>query len=214
MNETHPQKKVGLPLLIGIILCPIIFAWFTLRKGYSKKSRILSLGYLFGGLVLIGITPPPDETDSTYQTSVPKTPTLEEKVQKQAKRVFGKDIIRLEISRLDKPEGVAYWLVVEYLEIENLTIGLTRVGILTEAQEFIQRINENPEFSKIENYTVISQMKLFDQYGNENIQVVSEISLSKEIADKINWSNILYERFEKIAERDGRMWWHPALDKR
>jgi len=33
-------------LLIGIVLLPFIFAWFTLRKGYSKNQRFLALGWM------------------------------------------------------------------------------------------------------------------------------------------------------------------------
>lgn len=40
------QRKVGFLLGIGILFIPIIFGWFLLRKGYSKKARIWGLGYL------------------------------------------------------------------------------------------------------------------------------------------------------------------------
>lgn len=39
-------KKPEWWLVIGIILLPIIFAWFTLRKGFGKKTRIVSFGWM------------------------------------------------------------------------------------------------------------------------------------------------------------------------
>ena len=41
-----PTRKVGILLGIGIFLLPVIFAWFTLRKGHSTLSRVLSFIWL------------------------------------------------------------------------------------------------------------------------------------------------------------------------
>lgn len=40
------QKQVSIMLGIGIFLMPIIFAWFTLRQGYSTISRAISMVWL------------------------------------------------------------------------------------------------------------------------------------------------------------------------
>ncbi|OTG93581.1 hypothetical protein B9T24_14010 [Acinetobacter sp. ANC 4654] len=40
------ERKVSIILGIGIFLMPYIFAWFTLRKGYSKPVRFISFGWL------------------------------------------------------------------------------------------------------------------------------------------------------------------------
>lgn len=37
------QRRVSILLGIGILLVPIIFAWFTLRQGYSTVSRAISM---------------------------------------------------------------------------------------------------------------------------------------------------------------------------
>lgn len=54
-TQTHADKSVsrnvGAALGIGILLLPFLFAWFTLRKGYSKLARVLSLGWM--GLLVI-----------------------------------------------------------------------------------------------------------------------------------------------------------------
>ena len=40
MTETAPPKRLGFPLGLGVFLFPIVFAWFTLRPGYSSGTRI------------------------------------------------------------------------------------------------------------------------------------------------------------------------------
>lgn len=40
------ERKVSILLGIGIFLMPYIFAWFTLREGYSKLARFISFGWL------------------------------------------------------------------------------------------------------------------------------------------------------------------------
>lgn len=44
------KRPVGILLGIGIFLIPGIFAWFTLRKGYSSLVRIVSFSWLVIGL--------------------------------------------------------------------------------------------------------------------------------------------------------------------
>lgn len=39
------ERKVSILLGIGIFLMPYIFAWFTLREGYSKSARFISFGW-------------------------------------------------------------------------------------------------------------------------------------------------------------------------
>lgn len=39
-------RSVGFWLGIGIIFLPIVFAWFTLRKGHSALSRVIAFGWL------------------------------------------------------------------------------------------------------------------------------------------------------------------------
>lgn len=45
-DEEEEQREVGLLLGLGIFFLPIIFAWFTLREGHSKKARFVALGWL------------------------------------------------------------------------------------------------------------------------------------------------------------------------
>lgn len=40
------ERPVSILLGIGILLMPLIFAWFTLRKGYSTKAKVISFTWL------------------------------------------------------------------------------------------------------------------------------------------------------------------------
>jgi hypothetical protein len=44
--KATPEKKITLLLFIGILFIPLIFSWFTLRKGHSTLSRCISFGWL------------------------------------------------------------------------------------------------------------------------------------------------------------------------
>lgn len=46
MEAHSDNKKVSLVFAILILLFPYLFAWFTLRKGYSNNAKILSFGWL------------------------------------------------------------------------------------------------------------------------------------------------------------------------
>jgi hypothetical protein len=45
-NAPIAQRQVSILLGLGIFLLPIIFAWFTLRQGYSTVSRAVSMVWL------------------------------------------------------------------------------------------------------------------------------------------------------------------------
>lgn len=52
--ETVP-RRLGLPLGIAIFLLPLVFAWFTLRPGYSASTRWAVLAYLVVNLCFVAI---------------------------------------------------------------------------------------------------------------------------------------------------------------
>lgn len=41
-----PERSVGLLLGIGILVIPLIFSWFTLRKGHTTKAKVISFAWL------------------------------------------------------------------------------------------------------------------------------------------------------------------------
>lgn len=48
------ERKVSILLGIGVFILPYIFAWFTLREGYSKPARFISFGWLLF-LIFLGM---------------------------------------------------------------------------------------------------------------------------------------------------------------
>ncbi len=66
-----PSQRVSILLGIGIFFMPYIFAWFTLRKGYSTQARAISLGWA-GFVILvnfIGIATNPGRPSSSSGNS-------------------------------------------------------------------------------------------------------------------------------------------------
>lgn len=51
-DEVRAQKTVGILFLIAIAFVPYIAAFFTLRKGYSLRARLLSFGWLAAALYI------------------------------------------------------------------------------------------------------------------------------------------------------------------
>ena len=49
---TPARRPVGLALGFGIFLVPVIFAWFTLRKGYSSTAKVISFAWLAFSLII------------------------------------------------------------------------------------------------------------------------------------------------------------------
>jgi hypothetical protein len=75
-----PSRKVGFLLLVGIVFFPLLFAWFTLRNGYSKKSRVISFGWLVLCVVIAfaGETEIPSSNEQSTSTSQPSQQTQQD----------------------------------------------------------------------------------------------------------------------------------------
>ncbi|MBI2566872.1 MAG: zinc ribbon domain-containing protein [Candidatus Schekmanbacteria bacterium] len=53
---TSKSRHPSILLAIGIVFCPFVFAWATLRRGHSNLSRALALGWLgLNFFVLMGL---------------------------------------------------------------------------------------------------------------------------------------------------------------
>lgn len=70
VDAVSPQsRKPSAMLIAGIVLIPLVFAWLTLRKGYSGLARALSLGWLGASVAIVVLAPDPPKKN--------ETPTLE-----------------------------------------------------------------------------------------------------------------------------------------
>jgi len=64
------SKSVGLLLGLGIFFIPLIFSWFTLRKGHTTKAKVISFLWLAVSIAIIGAQ---DGTKSNKTTSISST---------------------------------------------------------------------------------------------------------------------------------------------
>ncbi|MGS4930389.1 hypothetical protein ACVDHJ_01940 [Aeromonas sp. 25-281] len=46
IQQAAVQRKTSTRLKVGIVLLPMLFAWFTLGKGYSQRARLFSFAWL------------------------------------------------------------------------------------------------------------------------------------------------------------------------
>lgn len=53
-NAPEEVRPVGILLGIGIFFIPLIFSWFTLRKGHTTKAKAISFSWLILSLILLG----------------------------------------------------------------------------------------------------------------------------------------------------------------
>jgi len=70
----NAERKVSVLLGIGIFLIPFLFSWLTLRKGYSKLSRIIAFAWM--GIAIIGVIAEEPNNNSAVTTRsepAPKT---------------------------------------------------------------------------------------------------------------------------------------------
>lgn len=68
-NVKTEERSVSILLGIGIFLIPIIFAWFTLRKGHTTKAKVISFVWLAITLI-IGLSQDDNSTSSGSSPSV------------------------------------------------------------------------------------------------------------------------------------------------
>jgi hypothetical protein len=70
-NIPRKERSVSFILGLGILLIPVIFSWFTLRKGHTTKAKVISFAWLFISFaIIIGsendtTAPPATSTNST-----------------------------------------------------------------------------------------------------------------------------------------------------
>jgi hypothetical protein len=51
VTDDAERRQLGAWLIIGVLAVPVIFAWFTLRRGYSAHIRRGAFLYAAMGLV-------------------------------------------------------------------------------------------------------------------------------------------------------------------
>lgn len=51
-GQPPAPRKMSVLLIIGVVVFPLLFAWFTLRKGHTTKAKAFSFGWLIFCLVV------------------------------------------------------------------------------------------------------------------------------------------------------------------
>jgi hypothetical protein len=78
-QDAIAPRKVGLPLLVGIAVLPIVFVWFLLRKGHGNIERLVGFSWLAFVCLMAALahspqsTEPPASTATTDDTATPGT---------------------------------------------------------------------------------------------------------------------------------------------
>lgn len=86
MNNLE-NKKVSIPLAIGIFFNPSHFRLVYFKKGYSTQARVLSFGWLALGFIAFALVPaPPEQTNSTQQAEVVEKTEAEKTLLQMLKR--------------------------------------------------------------------------------------------------------------------------------
>jgi len=98
---------------------------------------------------------------------------------------------------------------ISYVADENLTSNMTRGGIWTDIKELLQGLPAVLS-SQTDSIVFESYLKLVDQYGNESIDKVMMMRMTKDTWEEINWDSFIRDNFPNIADH---YWEHPVLKK-
>lgn len=81
VNAPAKERSVGILLGIGILFIPFIFAWFTLRKGHSNKSKIISFVWMVLSFVIVSSQDDTNLSSSNASSSAPISAPAEKVMQ-------------------------------------------------------------------------------------------------------------------------------------
>jgi hypothetical protein len=86
LKASKPNTNMFLKVLFwfGVLFVPYIFAWFTLRKGNSTKSKVIAFGWLLVFVLIFFISPEPEhkQTNVINQIKTDNVKTVNTKVEK------------------------------------------------------------------------------------------------------------------------------------
>ena len=203
MNNLE-NKKLPVWLIIGIVLVPLIFSWFTLRQGYSKKARTVSFAWLVMSLLFVAVLPAPTKTnvdDSTPKNTAPAvepkanknvdTKNLEQKVTEiiqpensiETIKKYDKKIIALRthgenVLEVDLPATEVAFSDAGYIDHTSRTTIDILIKILK---------NKPKEKFKIIRFVIFADLK--DQYNNVQNEPIFQLSYDYAEIQKINLNN-------------------------
>ncbi len=83
-NVPTEKRSVGVLLGVGIVLIPLIFSWFTLRKGHSVFARVLSFSWLVLSIAIISAPVGVENRVTSTSNSVPVEAKTEQVLQAES----------------------------------------------------------------------------------------------------------------------------------
>lgn len=87
------NRRVSVPLIIGIVLMPYIFVWLLFRQGYSRQARIVGfvwLGFLF---LVVALTKADDSGTKDARSSAGKVDVDPNRVDKNKAAYLAKHLV-------------------------------------------------------------------------------------------------------------------------
>lgn len=109
------------------------------------------------------------------------------------------------------PDKGGLLLTIEYRADKNLTVNMTRGGIVSDIMSFTKRLYNHPACSRVKQYRLVPYLRFIDKYGREREEKVGILLLRRVVADKINWDNMYSDLFEKLLQDEEQFWFHPVL---
>ena len=126
--------------------------------------------------------------------------------------VSKRDIIQILIwPQVDGRDKGGYMLEIVYRTKTSATNSLTRHAILKDAQKLIKDLSRDHELDKIAIYMLRPHVRMKDVYGKSSEDGVAKIVLRRDAARQIEWGDMIPERFERLLNSVGTIWWHPAV---
>lgn len=180
------NKKLPVWLIIGIVLFPIIFAWFTL-KGYSKKAQIISFAWAVVSLLFVALLP---------TSTVPPAPVAKPQKNEQAVEPI-KDTAENELETIkgyDKKITAVRTHGENVLEIDlPATEAFSDAGYLDytsrTTRDILIKILNNPPKQKFTIIRFVVFADLTDQYNNKKNEPIFQLTYDYTEIQKINISD-------------------------
>lgn len=190
-------------------------AWTNLpNRRASVKIFFVSVVLLFIGTSLVeeGDTASTSSASHVPKNSAVTTPeprtTCAGLVLTRARERVGDDNVR----DVAVSEGGTE-IVVTYYKRVGWSPGWLRVGLIYEAMELMEFAYTEPACRQLSSFGLIGYSNATDRFGNESETKASEMWLNRDIADRINWSNMSSDRdrFESLLNDYGKLWMHRSL---
>ena len=140
--------------------------------------------------------------------------TLDRVVERHVHHVFDKTVSRggeqvptvIEIS-------TGYTANVAYREGRIITIGLARNSLILDSMEFMERVFADPECGEVERVVLRPHYVITNKYGQDSERQIGSLVLTREVAEKINWSNMSKARFERLLKTEGAFELHHSFNE-